>query len=202
MAKQSKRGPKKEPERKREVMAQLRQAIQRYGEEAGIQMVREAYPDIHKSTWHRYRKELLATPMDVALKEARRVAKSLPTAPPPQYIEKKPGEAKKNMDFLGRLESLYADAEMLRGYSVITDNNGKEKIRVPTFFAQSVKLRSDLLESALKALAQVWDLQRMQGLYDLILEEIGNADPETQRRITERLQELNDRAGLTMEARL
>lgn len=185
-----------------EVFQALREAIAKYGLEAGPVLVREKYPDVANGTWYRWLKEVSASPMEVAAAKARGAARNLPAAPPPEYVAERPVEARKNIDMLSRLEALYADAEMLRAYSVIQDENGREKIRVPTFFAQSIKLRADLLDNALRALAQVWDLQRMQRLHDLIMEEIGKADPETQQRITAALKELDEKIGITMEARL
>ena len=186
-------------ERRAAIIQETREAIIKYGQEGGTKLVMEKYPDISRSTWHRYLRELGATPLDRAADAARKAARNLPASPPPEYIAKHPGEARRNMDFLGRLEHLYSDAEMLRAYSMTKGADGADKIKIPTFFAQSIKLRSELLDNALKAMAQVWDLQRMQGFYELIMKEIGDADPETQKRILVRLQELNARVGMTMD---
>jgi hypothetical protein len=187
---------------KAEVLQELREAIHKYGQEAGPKLVREKYPEISKPTWYRYLNQVAASPMEVAASKARGAARHLPAAPAPEYIAAKPVEARQNIDMLSRLESLYADAELLRAYSMTRDVDGNEKIKIPTFFSQSIKLRADLLDNALRAMAQVWDLQRMQKLHDLIIEEVGKADPETQKRITAALKDLDARVGITMEARL
>lgn len=189
----------KEVDQREDVILAIKAAIHKYGIEAGPKIAREQYPDVPRSTWYRYLKAAQASPIDVAVAQAKKASKHLPAAPSPAYIAEKPVEARKNIDMMSRLESLYADAEMLRAYAMTPDG---ERIRVPTFFAQSIKLRADLLETALKAVQEVWDLQRMQRFYDTILDEIGNVDPELQRRIVERLQELNEKMGLTMEARV
>lgn len=191
----------KKNEKRDEVFQALREAIGKYGLEAGPKLVREAYPDVPNGTWYRWLREISASPKEVAVQKARKAARNLPAAPPPEYIAEKPAEARRNIDFMSRLENLYSDAEMLREFSVTKTEDG-EKIRVPLFFEKSIRLRADLLDSALQALAQVWDLQRMQRLHDLILQEIGKADPETQKRITAALKELDDKVGITMEARL
>jgi hypothetical protein len=42
----------------------------------------------------------------------------------------------------------------------------------------------------------------MQNFYETIIDEIGRESPECQRRIMERLAELNSRQGMTMSMRL
>ena len=189
--------------RKTDIMLEVKFAIEKYGVEAGPKLIREKYPDVSKPTWYRWLREVRAHPLDAAIDKARKLAeKRLPAVPSPQYLAEKPHESRKNIDMLTRLEALYADAELLRAHAVMTDKNGNDIVRNPMFFSQSIRLRSDLLDNALRALAQVWDLSRMQRLHDLILTEIGKADPDTQRRITAALKELDDRVGITMDARL
>jgi len=189
-------------DKKPEVLQELREAIKKYGAEAGPTLVRERHPDIAKPTWYRWLREVAASPMDVAAAKARGAANHLPASPSPSYIAERPVEARKNIDIMARWQELYSDAEMMRAAAVTTDADGNEKVKIPMFFAQSVKLRLDLLNGALNAMSQMWDMQRIQKLHDLVLEEIGKADPETQKRITAALKDLDDRIGITMEARL
>jgi len=192
---------------KEAVIAELRDAIKNYGTEAAPKLVRERYPDIAKPTWYRWLKEVQATPMDVAVQTAvKAAAKHLPVAPPPSYINERPVEARQGINFMERLEHLYADAEMLRAWSTskVTDASGKEseRIKVPAFFSQSIKLRSDLLETAVRTVQQFYDLRRMQQFYDSVLEEIAAESPEVAQRITERLARLDSEMGMTVNARV
>lgn len=185
-------------EQQDQIMAELREAIAKYGPEAGPKLVRERYPDsvVSKPTWYRWLRKLNASPLDVAVLSAKQAAKkagkSLPVAPPPQYMIDRPTEARGNVKFMTRLEHLYQDAELLRAWSMTEDG---QKIRVPAFFAQSVKLRSDLLERALQALQQIYDLEYMQKFYDTVVSEIAKTDPEAARTIMEKLQKLNEERG-------
>ena len=194
------RSPIAADEFRREVLQALREAVKKYGEEAAPKIVREKYPNtmVSKATWYRWLAEVQIHPKQVNARDSIKLAKSLPAAPPAAYISDKPTEARKNINLLTRLEDLYSDAEMLRAHSV-TQKEDREVIRLPSFFAQSIKLRSDLLDNALAAMAQVWDLKRMQDLYELVMREVGKADPETQKRIIEGLRELNLGSGVSLE---
>ncbi|MEX3764399.1 hypothetical protein [Paraburkholderia phenoliruptrix] len=130
------------------------------------------------------------------------VAKHLPAVPSPNTIAHKGQAAIVHVDFMTRLESLYQDAEMIREYSIVRDENGKQKIKNPVFFASSIKQRRELLETFLHSVQEVYDLNRMQSMFDTIVDEIGRADPELARKVIDRLRELNNRYGLTMEARI
>lgn len=194
-------------ERKEIAVKELKDAIDKYGKEGGVKLVRELYPDIPRATWKDWVDTANAGPMDIAVEKAKKAAKHLPVAPPPEYISEKPVEARQGINFMERLEHLYADAEMLRAWSVtrVTDNTSgesKEQIKVPTFFSQSIKLRSDLLETAVRTIQQFYDLRRMQRFYDTILEEISAESPEVALRITERLAKLDAEIGMTVDARL
>lgn len=192
-------------DKKDTAIQEIREAVKTHGEAVGLKLMRERYSDVPRSTWKRWLDELALSPKEVAVREAKGVAAHLPAAPSPAYIAEKPVEARRNIDFMTRLEDLYADAEMLRAYAVTKgyDVEGNEitKIKVPTYFAQSIKLRSDLLDNAVRTIQQVYDLKRQQAFYDAILDEIAAESPDVARRITERLARLNNELGMTVEAR-
>lgn len=193
-------------DKKETALQEIREAVKTHGETVGLKLMRERYSDIPRSTWKRWMDELCLSPMEVAKREAKGAAAHLPAAPAPAYIAENPVEARRNIDFMSRLESLYEEAEMLRDYSVAkgqdADGNTVKKIKIPTYFAQSIKLRSDLLEGAVRTIQQVYDLQRMQRFYDSVLEEIAAESPEVALRITERLARLNGELGMTIDARI
>jgi hypothetical protein len=130
------------------------------------------------------------------------IADHLPAMPSPNVVAAKGESAIVNVNFMMRLESLYRDAEMIRDYSTSKGEDGKEKIKNPVFFTSSIKQRRELLETALHAMQEVYDLNRMQQFYDAIVEEIGKVDPAMQRAVIEKLRALNNRYGITMEARI
>lgn len=190
-------------ELRQEVIAAIKAANERYGMDSAAKVVRERYPDIPRATWYRFLKAANSTPAERAVDVAKRAAKHLPAAPSPSYILDKPAEARRNIDFMSRLEGLYEDAELLRAYAVAkgydVDGNEVLKIKIPTFFAQSIKLRSDLLENGVRTIQQVYDLRRMQQFHDMIIEAIAEESPECALKITERLARLNSELGITID---
>lgn len=135
------------------------------------------------------------------------IAKHLPAAPSPNYIARTGEAGLQTLDFVAEIHALYADAQMLRAFGVtqVVDDDGVvtgEKIKNPAAFDKSIVRRADLLESAIKAVQEVWDLRKMQMFYELIIEEIGAESPDCQRRIMERLAALNSKQGFTMSMRL
>lgn len=135
------------------------------------------------------------------------IAKHLPAAPSPNYIARTGEAGLQNLDFVAEIHKLYADATMLRAYAMKNRTDPEtgevnEAINNPAAFDKSIVRRASLLETAIKAVQEVWDLRTMQNFYETIIDEIGKESPECQRRIMERLAELNQRQGLTLSMRL
>lgn len=136
-----------------------------------------------------------------------RIAKHLPAAPSPNYIARTGENGLQNLDFVAEIHALYADATMLRTYAMKTRTDAEtgeqvEVINNPNAFDKSILRRASLLETAIKAVQEVWDLRTMQNFYQTIIEEIGEESPECQRRIMERLAALNARQGMTLSMRM
>lgn len=135
------------------------------------------------------------------------IAKHLPAAPSPTYIARTGESGLQNLDFVAEIHKLYSDAQKLRAYAMKTRTDPEtgemvEAINNPAAFDKSIVRRAALLETAIKAVQEVWDLRTMQNFYETIIDEIGKESPETQRRIMERLAELNSRQGMTLSMRL
>jgi hypothetical protein len=134
------------------------------------------------------------------------IARQLPAAPSPSYIAKTGENGLQTLDFVAEIHSLYRDATMLRAFAIATvtgeDGTTSERIKNPAAFDKSIVRRADLLETAIKAVQEVWDLRTMQNFYETIIEEIGVESPEVQKRIMARLADLNSRQGMTMSMRL
>lgn len=136
-----------------------------------------------------------------------RIAKHLPAAPSPNYIARTGDAGLQNLDFVAEIHALYSDAQMLRAWAMKkkTDPATGEEVEVinnPNAFDKSILRRAGLLETAIKAVQEVWDLRTMQNFYQTIIEEIGEESPECQRRIMERLAALNSRQGFTMSMKV
>lgn len=133
------------------------------------------------------------------------IAADLPAAPSPAYIARTGDEGLRTIDFVAEIQNLYRDATMLRTYSVKERPDPetgeiREVINNPAAFDKSIARRADLLETAIRAVQEVWDLRTMQQFYETVIEEIGQESPECQRRIMVRLAELNQRNGMTLGA--
>ena len=136
-----------------------------------------------------------------------KIARHLPAAPSPNYIARTGEAGMANLDFVAEIHALYADAHKLRAYAMknrVDADTGEvtEVINNPAAFDKSIVRRASLLETAIKAVQEVWDLRTMQNFYQTVIEEIGRESPECQRRIMERLAELNGRTGMTMAMRV
>lgn len=134
---------------------------------------------------------------------AQTIAADLPAAPSPAYIARSGDEGLRTIDFVAEIQSLYSDAKMLRAYAVkekADPETGevREAIANPAAFDKSIARRAGLLETAIRAVQEVWDLQTMQRFYETVIEEIGQESPDCQRRIMVRLAELNQRTGMTL----
>lgn len=136
---------------------------------------------------------------------AEQAVAHLPAAPSPAYLAKAGDEGLRTIDFVAEIQNLYRDATMLRTYAVKerTDpetGETREVINNPAAFDKSIARRADLLETAIRAVQEVWDLRTMQNFYETVIEEIGHESPECQRRIMVRLDKLNQRNGMTLGA--
>ena len=135
------------------------------------------------------------------------ITRQLPAAPSPHYIARNGEAGLATIDFVAEIHKLYADASLLRAFAMspVVNESGEvtgEKIKNPAAFDKSIVRRADLLETAIKAVQEVWDLRTMQNFYETIIEEIGLESPTVQKRIMERLAALNARQGFTMSMRL
>ncbi len=134
------------------------------------------------------------------------IARHLPAAPSPSYVAGGGAAALHTLDIALEIQRLYGDALKLREYAVALRNAGTSKeteyIKNPAVFEKQIIRRTALLETTLRAVQEVWDLRTMQAFYETVIDEIGKADPATQKRIMERLAALNSRTGMTMAMRV
>lgn len=134
------------------------------------------------------------------------ISRQIPAAPSPAFIARTGEAGLQTLDFVAEIHALYRDASMLRAFAIATatneDGETVERIKNPVAFDKSIVRRADLLETAIKAVQEVWDLRTMQNFYETIIEEIGVESPEVQKRIMARLATLNQKNGYTMSMRV
>jgi hypothetical protein len=218
-------------ELKARVLADVRAHLRIYGPKKW-DLVLSKYPEIPRRTFYRWvaqvrdmptgprvriRKEYAggeevlraqnAEAMADGANRARMAAiKNIPAAPSPDYMTRGGIRAEDQIDFLAMVVRLAKDGEKLRSYSVKPDPTQPdgEGIKNPTMFAASIDKRLKVIDTAVRIMQEVWDLQYMQRFFDaivdIIVEEIGPAHPDIQGRILARLKELNDKRGMTQYA--
>lgn len=201
------------PERKELCLAAMRRRLAETPAGAIVDWapVYAEFPEIARSniwTWGKRLKEGAPskTELNAAAKEIQTrvesgaVADHLPAVPAPAAIARDGGAALRRIDFAAEIPRLYADAEMLRAFSVKDlegeDGQTVERIKNPVTFEKSIKARAGIIETGLKLLQEVWDMRAMQQFNELIIDEIGRESPECQRRILQRLALLNQRHGI------
>lgn len=126
------------------------------------------------------------------------IAKHIPAAPSPQYIAQSGAQGMANLDVMSEINLLYRDATMLRQFGIKENEDGSESIKNPAVFEKSIQRRADLLETAINAMREVWELGRMDKFYNAIVDAIAQTDPATQRRIMVVLADLDAQYGMTM----
>lgn len=171
--------------------------------------LRAKFPEVSRATFFRLVARVRGAPpakrvLPGAVRKAKALANAhLPAPVSPDYLAKGGSKAVANIDFLTRFEGLWRDAEMLRAWATKTTGEGAdavESVKVPMIFADSVRLRQGTLESMLKAMAEVYDLERQQSFYNAILAAIQQVSPEVARRVLVELERLNRERGMTSAA--
>ena len=171
--------------------------------------LRKAYPNVGERRFFRMVKRAKDEPsvrgplVTAALNAAERIRALNPTtamsAAPPKPVAREATRAMDNIHLMETLRDLMVDAVLIREYSMTKPDEatGERGIKNPMFFAQSVKLRRELIETILKTWHEAFDLRRMQEFYGVILDEVGRASPEVQAAIMERLKIMSDERGFS-----
>lgn len=107
-----------------------------------------------------------------------------------------PGEARRSLNLIGRLEQLWEDCEMVRRHAVKTNEAGGEDIRLLKAFCQSIGMRNGIIGNVLAALEKLWNMQKMQDFHDAVIDEVRKESPECAARIVARMARLAADTGL------
>lgn len=180
------------------------------------------FPGVSRSTFFRYIKEVresmeaaaavrpgadikamqkrIRAQVQAPEQAARRLKAQIPAAPSPAVIVGLGAGVDEVFNFMTTFNQIVRDANMMRSAAVSANADGTEKLKNPMLMDRSVGRRLDLIETWLRAQDLVWNFERMQELYHLILEEVGKADPQTQQAILSRIRTLNNQRGMTIDA--
>jgi hypothetical protein len=180
--------------------------------------IQEEHPSIGKRSFYRWVQIVRdggAAPIDnsgdeskrAAVDSAKTISKHMPEPVSPDYMLRKPG-ARGRFDLLSAADLVYADALKLRAYSLKADPNAAdgtgEAIRLPNYFDKSIQRRDTFIQTALKIRQEIYNVVRMEEYYreimEIVMAEIGMADPAARDRLLVRMSELDARYLMTVNA--
>jgi hypothetical protein len=178
-------------------------------------VVRDRYPQIPEATWWRWvRTAKAAVTNKAALEEVRQrfqeevaatsagerlgaIMGSLPAAPSPDYLAKNGEKGIERLNLLAVIEGLLVDANKMRAFSVKENDD----IKNPIWFDRSMERREKFVNTAINAMREVWELSRIERMFDVLVEEVSQESPDTALRIMKRFQAANEEYGFTFTAR-
>jgi len=103
------------------------------------------------------------------------------------------------VDVLSRVHDLLWRCELLKTHAVITDEDGRVRIRSPRQFEASIRNEINVLRLLIDAQERLWSLTRVKAVFSVMFEEIVKADRETAQRIAAAIQGVHREFGMTME---
>lgn len=182
------------------------------------------YPDTSRATFFRYIKEVregieaaaaarpgtdikamqkrIRAQVQAPAQTERRLKAQLPATPSPAVLLGLGNGASDVFNFMACFNQLMGDSHMMRSASVSIAPDGAERLKNPNLMDRSIARRLELMETWLKSQDMIWNIEKMQELYYLIIEEVGKVDPDTQQAILSRIRTLNNQRGMTIDADL
>jgi hypothetical protein len=181
------------------------------------------YPDVSRATFYRYIKEVREGiekqaveqgPASLRLAQKRikasvapqqttkQIKARLPASPSPAVIAEIGSVAQPVFNFFAYFNQLVADQEMVRNAAVRKNEDGTETLKNPVMMDRNNSRKLQIIETWLHSQELVWNYEKLQELYRLVIDEVGKADPDVQQNILVRLRELDNKRGITIDARL
>ena len=172
-----------------EAISLLRSLTAQHGAKEGARLAREQFPDVPPGTWGRWRQMAVGNAAGADAQALNSLAAEVRRSiPPPEALTADPVPAtRRALDFWNELDSLLADADLLRSYALAAGADGRIKVRVPRALVDSANMRRDLLKLALAQAETAWSVERAQTFFDAVIAEVGAESVECQHRIVARL---------------
>ncbi len=212
--------PRSKEEKKSEIIAAMREHLLLVGPR-DYEALQAKLPELTRPTFYRYlkiaREELEAaaaadSPAALRMAQARihsqvapaaktteRIKAHMPVMPSPAVIAGDPAAASQAFKFFAFFQSIVEDADLLRGSAVVVDEaTGKQKVRNPALLDKVITRRLGIAQTYLNAFEAVYNAERIQQLYQAIVDEVGKASPEVQMAVLAVMRELDNKRGLTM----
>lgn len=182
------------------------------------------YPDLSRPTLFRYVKEVrerledqvgkhgagalrlaqkrIRAAVEPAAKTTERVKAHLPSSPSPAVIAGQDAHIEQLFDFMAFFGKILKDADMVRDSAVAKNEDGTERLKNPMVMDRSIARRLGIIETYLHTQDTIYNLEKLQELYRIVINAVGQADPETQQAILAELRQANNMHGITMAARV
>lgn len=138
----------------------------------------------------------------------KKIKMHLPTAPSPAIVASMDPMVSRNLfDFMAYFYRVVNDAELMRDKSVRDETDQatgdkREVLSNPVLMDNSIRRRLQIMDTYLKSMEQLYNVEKLQELFSLVIDEVGKADTNVQQAILARLRMLNDAKGLNIGARL
>lgn len=214
--------PRPKETNRSEILVEISKHLALYGPNNWPDLMAK-YPDVSRATFYRYIKmvrdgieERAVKDGGAALKFAQKRIKSnvspertikkikarLPASPSPAVIAGIGSVAEPVFNFFAYFNSLVADQELVRDAAMAKNTDGTEKLRNPVMMDRNNARKLQIIETWLHSQELVWSYEKLQELYRLVIDEVGKASPDVQQNILVRLRALDNKRGITMDARL
>lgn len=215
---------KAKEERKKEILQAIYDHLMIEGPRGWDTLAQSVASEISRPTFFRYVKEVreaeerkAATHGNGALIEAqkrirasvespdittKKIKAHLPSAPSPAIVAAAPQDMISSFNFFAFFDRIVSDAELVRGASISVNADGSERVKNPGLLDKNLQRRLQILETYMHSVEVVYNMDRIRELYDLIIEEIGKAAPDVQQAVLFRMRELDNRRGLTINAKV
>ncbi|SEI81405.1 hypothetical protein [Paraburkholderia diazotrophica] len=168
------------PERAR-ALIEIRRHIGEYGAVEGPRKARERFPGVGKMTWLAWVRQVRDEDSDMAAEAARLVPR--PDAPLPPLTDHHRAATRQAIDFFGEMAAMVDDAKLLADYSVVVDDNGRRRVKNPVTLALANRMRATNINLAMRHSELVWDVSRMQAMFDELIDAISDIDQDVATRV-------------------
>jgi hypothetical protein len=215
--------PREKEDRKAEIVAAIHEHLKIEGPQNWDKLLK-AYPSVSRPTLFRYIKEVresieksaaeygsghlrlaqqqITQRVETPEQTQKKIKAHLPTAPSPAVVAAAPADCISSFNFFAFFNKIISDLELARGSTVKKNEDGTERVLNPAMLDRNLGRRLQALETYLHSIETVYNLERIRELYELIIDEVGKADPDIQRAVLVRLRELDNKRGITMSARI
>jgi hypothetical protein len=142
---------------------------------------------------------------DEALADASERARTaaerhLPAAPSPAFFMKMGAGAEVRVNLVGAIDEVWADLMLAREHAFDDSGSGARRLKSPKVLVESAKSRLAAMDTVVRLVKDIYDLDALHRLYRSIIEIIVTelaAVPDIQARVLDRLEALNNAQAMT-----